>query len=75
MGPGAANCAPGGPHRRENVRTGRVARRLLPPAIATGFVELIPGARGPLLIAGAGHFLQEDRPHEVAEAIVGLIAE
>jgi pimeloyl-ACP methyl ester carboxylesterase len=37
-------------------------------------VELIPGARGPLLVEGASHFLQEDRPREVAEAIAGLIA-
>ena len=47
---------------------------VLPAAIAEAFVELIPGARGPVLIAGAGHFLQEDRPEEVAEAIRGLIA-
>jgi haloalkane dehalogenase len=47
---------------------------VLPPAIAKAFVELIPGASGPLLIEGASHFLQEDRPHEVAEAIRGLIA-
>ena len=47
---------------------------VLPAAIAEAFVELIPGARGPMLIAGAGHFLQEDRPEEVAEAIRGLIA-
>ena len=42
---------------------------VLPPAIAKAFVQLIPGARGSLEIAGAGHFLQEDRPQEVAEAI------
>ena len=35
--------------------------------------DLIPGAQGPLLIAGAGHFLQEDRPQEVAAAIARLI--
>jgi pimeloyl-ACP methyl ester carboxylesterase len=42
---------------------------VLPPQYAQGFVELIPGARGPVLIEGASHFLQEDRPDEVAEAI------
>jgi haloalkane dehalogenase len=47
---------------------------VLPPAIGRAFVQLIPGARGPLEIAGAGHFLQEDRPQKVAEAIRGLIA-
>jgi len=46
---------------------------VLPPAIAQAFVDLIPGAQGPLLIAGAGHFLQEDRPQEVAAAIARLI--
>src|SRR5207244_6311558 len=47
---------------------------VLPPAIAKGFVDLIPGAQGPLLIAGAGHFLQEGRTHEMAAAIVRIIA-
>jgi len=47
---------------------------VLPPGIATAIVRLIPGARGPMLIDGASHFLQEDRPDEVAEAIRGLIA-
>jgi haloalkane dehalogenase len=42
---------------------------VLPVQYADGFVELIPGARGPVLIEGAGHFLQEDRPDEVAAAI------
>jgi pimeloyl-ACP methyl ester carboxylesterase len=46
---------------------------VLPLAIAKAFVQLIPGARGPVEIAGAGHFLQEDRPHEVAEAIRGQV--
>jgi haloalkane dehalogenase len=46
---------------------------VLPVAYAERFVELIPGAQGPVLIAGAAHFLQEDRPDEVAAAIRGLI--
>ena len=37
-------------------------------------VELIPGARGPLLLDGASHFLQEDRPDEVTAAIRAFVA-
>ena len=48
---------------------------VLSPTIAVRFVELIPGARGPLLLAGASHFLQEDRPVEVTAAIAGFLAE
>jgi pimeloyl-ACP methyl ester carboxylesterase len=47
---------------------------VLPAGIAHALVKLIPGARGPLLIEGASHFLQEDRPDEVAEAIRGFVA-
>jgi len=47
--------------------------RVLPTGIAHAMTELIPGARGPVLIAGASHFLQEDRPDEVAEAIRVLL--
>jgi haloalkane dehalogenase len=47
---------------------------VLPSRFAERFVELIPGARGPLLIEGASHFLQEDKPDEVAEAIRAFIA-
>jgi haloalkane dehalogenase len=47
---------------------------VLPPQYAQGFVELIPGARGPVLIEGASHFLQEDKPDEVAGAIRDFIA-
>jgi haloalkane dehalogenase len=43
--------------------------RVLPAGIATAMAELLPGARGPVLIDGASHFLQEDAPDEVAEAI------
>jgi haloalkane dehalogenase len=42
---------------------------ILPEGIARAMVEMIPGARGPVLLDGASHFLQEDRPDEVAEAI------
>jgi pimeloyl-ACP methyl ester carboxylesterase len=48
--------------------------RVLPAAYAHRFAELIPSADGPVLIDGAAHFLQEDRPDEVAEAIREFIA-
>jgi len=47
---------------------------VLPPSVAQRFVELIPGARGPVLLEGAGHFLQEDRPDELGDAIVDFVA-
>ncbi len=47
---------------------------VLPVAIAHGFAELIPGALEPVLIEGAAHFLQEDRPDEVAGAIRTFLA-
>jgi haloalkane dehalogenase len=49
--------------------------RVLPPALAHAFVQLIPGAEGPILIEGAGHFLQEDRPEDLAAAILRFLAE
>ena len=42
---------------------------VLPVGIARALAELIPGAGEPVLLAGASHFLQEDRPDEVAQAI------
>jgi len=47
--------------------------RALPVEHAHAFVELIPGARGPVVLEGAGHFLQEDRPAELAAAILGFL--
>jgi len=48
--------------------------RALPPSLAHAFAELIPGAGTPIVLDGAGHFLQEDRPDEVAAAIVRFLA-
>jgi haloalkane dehalogenase len=47
--------------------------RVLPVAIAQAFVDLIPGARGPVLIERASHFLQEDNPEDVATAISDFV--
>ena len=47
---------------------------VLPPAMAHGFAELIPGAGEPVVLEGAGHFLQEDRPDELAAAVLGFLA-
>jgi haloalkane dehalogenase len=46
---------------------------VLPPQIAERLVELIPGAQGPQLVAGASHFVQEDAPEEVAAAILDFL--
>jgi haloalkane dehalogenase len=46
---------------------------VLPVEMAHTIASLIPGAGEPLLIEGASHFLQEDRPEEVAAAIRELI--
>ena len=40
------------------------------------FLEKVPGARGlghPRLV-GAGHFLQEDRPQQLAEIVTRVVA-
>ena len=46
----------------------------LPPTLADAFAELIPGAGEPVVLEGAGHFLQEDRPDELAAAILRFLA-
>ena len=46
---------------------------VLPPRVAERFVELIPGATGPELVAGASHFLQEDAPDAVAASILRFL--
>ena len=47
---------------------------VLPARVAERFVELLPNAQGPLLLEGASHFLQEDRPDELAAAILAFVA-
>jgi haloalkane dehalogenase len=42
---------------------------VLPVAVAEMFARLLPNVEEPVLIEGAGHFLQEDKPDEVATAI------
>ena len=46
---------------------------VLPPTHAYAFAELIPGAGEAVVLAGAGHFLQEDRPDELAAAILRFL--
>jgi haloalkane dehalogenase len=48
--------------------------RVLPPALAHAFADLVPGAAEPVVLDGAGHFLQEDKPAELAAAIVCFLA-
>ena len=47
---------------------------VLPLRVAELFVSLLPKAEGPVAIDGASHFLQEDKPDEVAAAINGFLA-
>jgi haloalkane dehalogenase len=47
---------------------------VLPARVADRFVELLPHAQGPVLLEGASHFLQEDRPDELIAAILGFVA-
>jgi haloalkane dehalogenase len=46
----------------------------LPPALADEFAQLIPGAGEPVVLEGAGHFLQEDRPDELVAAILRFLS-
>jgi haloalkane dehalogenase len=46
---------------------------VLPPRVGESFLELIPGASGIDVIPGASHFLQEDAPGEVADAILRFL--
>ena len=49
--------------------------RVLPLQIAHGLAAMIPGTVGPpLMLEGASHFLQEDKPDEVAAGIRELLA-
>jgi haloalkane dehalogenase len=48
--------------------------RALPPSLAHAFAELIPGAGEPVVLEGAGHFLQEDRPADLTAAILRFLA-
>lgn len=45
------------------------------PRVAEHFVERIPGAIGPELVAGAGHFLQEDAGEEVGARIAAFVTQ
>ena len=45
------------------------------PRVAENFVERIPGASAAELVAGAGHFLQEDTGEQVGARIARFLAE
>ena len=46
---------------------------VLRPEIAQGIADLIPGAEGPVILDGASHFPQEDRPAELAAAVCDFL--
>jgi haloalkane dehalogenase len=43
------------------------------PRVGEGFAELIPGAEPAEMLAGAGHFLQEDRGEDLGERIAAWL--
>jgi haloalkane dehalogenase len=47
---------------------------IFPPRVAERIAELIPGALEPEIVAGAGHFLQEDRGAEIGARIARFVA-
>jgi haloalkane dehalogenase len=47
--------------------------RVLPPALAHAFADLVPGTGEPVVLDGAGHFLQEDKPAQLAAAMVRFL--
>ena len=48
---------------------------IFPPAAAERMASRIPGAGPAEIVAGAGHFLQEEKGEEIAERIVRFVAE
>ncbi|MBV8479146.1 MAG: alpha/beta fold hydrolase [Actinobacteria bacterium] len=46
---------------------------VLPPAHAHAFAALVPGAGEPVILEGAGHFLQEDKPEELAKTVLRFL--
>ncbi|MBI1802603.1 MAG: alpha/beta fold hydrolase [Chloroflexi bacterium] len=47
--------------------------RVFPPSVAEGFIQLIPNAEGPILIKGAGHYVQEEAGEELARHILDFM--
>jgi haloalkane dehalogenase len=47
---------------------------IFPPRVAERIAELIPGALEPEIVAGAGHFLQEDRGPQIGARIARFVA-
>jgi len=87
--PSLVPTSPDDPAHDDNVAAWSVLRSFTPPFLCafsdsdpiTGggdqaFVGAVPGAAGQqhATIAGAGHFLQEDRPDELARVLLGFIA-